>query len=322
MRLKKAVFFVAFLGIYGCSHQTARNIASAEVTKKPFLETGDFPYATSREFFIVRQLLQNVPGISIEQVDSWVVIDGRPDSSDFERIREVQAAYYGFVLNLAAPEKNICTIRACRYTAYPTGNMKELPLKEAWASLDSNGNYSSSSNMSSSSPIPDYYLPNDAAKIITKMEDKVAQAYSSVDGQVETLKRKTARKLSSLQSTYQKRGQSSEAALIYTKIKEVQGVLGIENWASPREYDVGRKTRYELIGNTYGAIWGSDTYTSDTDPATAAVHAGLLLPGERGIVEIEVVPGQSHYSGGDRHGVVAQPWGQWPVSYIIRKSSL
>ena len=38
-----------------------------------------------------------------------------------------------------------------------------------------------------------------------------------------------------------------------------------------------------------GAVWGTDMYTDDSATSTAAVHAGVLKPGETGLVKITIV---------------------------------
>jgi hypothetical protein len=45
------------------------------------------------------------------------------------------------------------------------------------------------------------------------------------------------------------------------------------------------------------------------------VHAGLLAPGESGIVSVEVVPGPDDYAGVERNGVTSRSYGRWNVAY-------
>ena len=44
----------------------------------------------------------------------------------------------------------------------------------------------------------------------------------------------------------------------------------------------GRRLAFMVTGRTNGSIWGSDTYTDNSNLGTAAVHAGLLKPGQTG----------------------------------------
>ncbi len=62
----------------------------------------------------IRSLLRHVEGVSVTSLDDRIVIDGKvEEEEDKERIRQIEAAYYGVVLNLAAPDKNLCATRNC-----------------------------------------------------------------------------------------------------------------------------------------------------------------------------------------------------------------
>ena len=50
-------------------------------------------------------------------------------------------------------------------------------------------------------------------------------------------------------------------------------------------------------------MWGTDVYTSDSTLATAAVHAGVLQPGQTGVVKVTILPGQAAYQGSTRNSV-------------------
>lgn len=62
-------------------------------------------------------------------------------------------------------------------------------------------------------------------------------------------------------------------------------------------------------------IYGTGIYTDDSDLSLAAVHAGLLQPGERRDLAIEFLPGQSGYLGTTRHDVTSQTYGNWRRSF-------
>lgn len=78
---------------------------------------------------------------------------------------------------------------------------------------------------------------------------------------------------------------------------------------------VGKTLQFAVIGSATGTIWGDGVYTSDSVLATAAVHAGLLQPGESGVVSVEVLEGQSSYDGVERNGVVSRSYADWDVAY-------
>ena len=71
---------------------------------------------------------------------------------------------------------------------------------------------------------------------------------------------------------------------------------------------VGHAICFNVTGSSEGVIWGSNPYTDDSSLAAAAVHAGILQPGEQGIIEIDVEPALDTYPGSSQHGVTSQTW--------------
>ena len=52
----------------------------------------------------------------------------------------------------------------------------------------------------------------------------------------------------------------------------------------------------------------SGIYTNDSDIAMAAVHAGLLQPGQTGVIRIINVGSNNNFIGSTRNGVTTQSW--------------
>jgi hypothetical protein len=69
------------------------------------------------------------------------------------------------------------------------------------------------------------------------------------------------------------------------------------------------------VGNTSGNIWGTDTYTDDSDIVKAAVHAGVISNGETKTVYIEMLAGQKSYTGSKKNSVESASFASWPSSY-------
>lgn len=84
-----------------------------------------------------------------------------------------------------------------------------------------------------------------------------------------------------------------------------------------REYRdrVGQTLAFEVVGTTHGSVWGTDTYIDYSELAAAAVHAGVLQAGERGIVKVKIQPDQGSYVGSTRNGVTSRDHGDWYTSY-------
>jgi LCCL domain len=74
---------------------------------------------------------------------------------------------------------------------------------------------------------------------------------------------------------------------------------------------------FQVTGNANGAIWGTDVYTDDSALATAAVHAGLLKDGEKGVVKVTILEGQAQYTDSTRNGVASSSYGEWGGSFKV-----
>ena len=78
----------------------------------------------------------------------------------------------------------------------------------------------------------------------------------------------------------------------------------------------GQVYRMSLTGSTSGGtVWGTGTYTDDSNLQMAAVHAGVLANGATGNVHIKVTAGSSSYTGSTSNGVTSLIYGVWPRNY-------
>lgn len=63
------------------------------------------------------------------------------------------------------------------------------------------------------------------------------------------------------------------------------------------------QTDFFLTGQTTGTVWGTDSYSVLSDLPTAAVHAGILAPGQSAKVRIIPAGSLSQFAGSTRNGV-------------------
>jgi formylglycine-generating enzyme required for sulfatase activity len=85
---------------------------------------------------------------------------------------------------------------------------------------------------------------------------------------------------------------------------------------------IGKTIAFNVTGAANGGgVWGSNPYTADSQLARAAVHAGVLRPGESGIVRVTVLPGQQTYDSVLRNGVMSGRWGAYGLSYRIEPNA-
>lgn len=78
---------------------------------------------------------------------------------------------------------------------------------------------------------------------------------------------------------------------------------------------------FRVTGEKEGPIWGGkdNVYTTDSQVATAAVHAGVLKAGQKGIVRIKMLPGQKTYPAVTRNGLTSHSFDEWEGSYQFVK---
>jgi hypothetical protein len=84
---------------------------------------------------------------------------------------------------------------------------------------------------------------------------------------------------------------------------------------------VGKTFYFKVTGATTATIWGTDVYTTDSQLATAAVHAGALQAGETGVVKVTILPSPPVFNGASRNGVTSLPYGAFPAAYKVSKRS-
>jgi len=71
---------------------------------------------------------------------------------------------------------------------------------------------------------------------------------------------------------------------------------------------VGQTLYISTSGTTTGSVFGSNdsAYAINSDVATAAVHAGMLTPGQTAILQILILADKDAYTGSTQHGVTTQ----------------
>ena len=80
---------------------------------------------------------------------------------------------------------------------------------------------------------------------------------------------------------------------------------------------VGASFYFRVTGASEGSLWGTDIYTGDSALAVAAVHAGLVKPGESAVVRVTVVPPLNAYKGSVRHGVTSHDFARFGTAYRL-----
>jgi hypothetical protein len=73
----------------------------------------------------------------------------------------------------------------------------------------------------------------------------------------------------------------------------------------------------KITGVAEGQVWGTDIYTRDSVLGAAAVHAGLLKPGQTAVLRVTIMPGQASYQGSARNGVTTSDYADFPECWRL-----
>jgi LCCL domain len=164
-------------------------------------------------------------------------------------------------------------------------------------------------------------LRKDTAAIQQRADREIAELTEKSQQKVAAHIEKVLAELKPLQVAHVKEGLLDEALAIREQIKQLKTSQG---GAEPDpgnlvsfQGEVGKSFWFDITGDTDGNVWGSDVYTSDSSLATAAVHAGVVRPGERKVVRVTVVSPLARYQGSTRNGVTTAPFGPYPGAYRV-----
>jgi LCCL domain-containing protein len=80
---------------------------------------------------------------------------------------------------------------------------------------------------------------------------------------------------------------------------------------------VGTTYYFRVTGVTEGQLWGTDIYSGDSTIGAAAVHAGLLKPGETNLLRVTVVTPPEKFPGTVRNGVTSTEYGRYQYAWKL-----
>jgi hypothetical protein len=79
----------------------------------------------------------------------------------------------------------------------------------------------------------------------------------------------------------------------------------------------GKELTFSVTGaSTTGqsaGVWGTDVYTLDSNLSAAAVHAGVLQPGQTGPVRVRIVQSPPQFVGSFKNGIGSAPYANYPA---------
>jgi hypothetical protein len=165
----------------------------------------------------------------------------------------------------------------------------------------------------------------DCAAIQDRTEAAVARVEQAATRELAPLVRELVDSLRKMQEGYARDGKLDEALAIRARVRQLRGdLLGVRtdpgNLTEFNVADIGRVLLFEVTGRPEGSVWGTDVYTSDSRLGAAAIHAGVLHEGERGLIRVTLLDGDEvTYDGSPRHGVQSYDYANYPVAYRIER---
>lgn len=80
---------------------------------------------------------------------------------------------------------------------------------------------------------------------------------------------------------------------------------------------VGTTYYFRVTGVTEGQLWGTDIYSGDSTIGAAAVHQGLMKPGETKLLRVTVVTPPDSFPGTTRNGVTSTEYGRYQYAWQL-----
>lgn len=167
------------------------------------------------------------------------------------------------------------------------------------------------------SPVTSNELPEEAKKLVDKLN-------AMQTGNLERSIRQTESRLRTLQDSYTRKGKLEEAAAIRDAVLEMRARLA-NALTEPGSLTTLRGSNGQsflifITCNRGGSVWGNNPYTDDSNPGSAAIHAGLVFPGRKGFLKVTILPGRDAYQGIERNGVKSNDYARWEGSYLVEQA--
>ncbi len=164
-----------------------------------------------------------------------------------------------------------------------------------------------------------------SGEIVKKTETLLKQAQEAQQKAEQELverKKKLIAQLEELGKRLEKEGKDAQAKVVAEQVEELK--TGRSAGAAPDPGNVvnlrgqnGKVFFFEVTGAQKGAVWGTDVYTDDSSLAAAAVHAGALKVGHKGVVKVTILPGEQKYRGSMRNGITTADFGAFEGSFKV-----
>jgi hypothetical protein len=174
-------------------------------------------------------------------------------------------------------------------------------------------------------PAPGDEPPPEVKSLLDKYDQDAKEIQKKADEEIQARRDKLIDDLQALREKYTKDGKLDEAEALRVQVRKLKEGVAAAVEAKPDpgnmeafRKDVGKSFYFEVTGSTTGTLYGTDVYTSDSSVATAAVHAGVLKSGQKGVVKVTVVKSLPSYKALNRNGVGSSSWSSsWYAAFRV-----
>jgi RNA polymerase sigma factor (sigma-70 family) len=170
---------------------------------------------------------------------------------------------------------------------------------------------------------PDENMPEDAKEWIAEQKKKEDAIRKEAEQRIRQMRAQLYTKLRGLQDKYTRAGDLDRAVSLRDQARRLEASI-VDAKPDPGALTAfrgqnGKSFVFTVVGRTDSTIWGDGIYTDDSALAVAAVHAGLVRPGQAGVVKVTIEEGKPGYEGSTRNGVTSQPYQVFPGSYRVQR---
>jgi hypothetical protein len=164
-------------------------------------------------------------------------------------------------------------------------------------------------------------LPADAQSLVTAFDGESTAIRQKAEQEIQAKRQTLITTLQALQDSYTREAKLDEAVAIRNTIRQLRtsqlNVLPDPGILYEYSNRIGETFYFDVTGQVGNSIWGSEVYTTDSHLATAAVHAGVLKVGQRGIVKVTILKSPETHRGSTANGVASSNWGSYTASYTV-----
>jgi hypothetical protein len=207
--------------------------------------------------------------------------------------------------------------------AYPASGLSGDPGFQAGGRSGYPGSPASFGGGPTTSPVTIY--PPEVQAVVEELKGQEDRIRREVESRVRSERVAVLGRLRQLLDEYTRSGRLDEALAVRSVVWKLEAetfdVRPDPGRLTPfRGTAAGTSYVFRVTGNpNAGIVWGSGIYTDDSALAAAAVHAGVLRPGEKGLVRVTILPGQSSYAESSQNGVTSNPYSAWEGSYRVEQ---